>query len=359
MGAAALLGSVLLTGLLKRVAVAKGFVDRPGGHKSHTEPVALGGGIAIFWVVMAPLLLAATVGLAGKLGWDGSGLPEKLRAHLPGLVSRLRPLLALIGAVVAMHVLGLVDDQRHLGPKVKLVVQLAAAVLLATVGEIRFGFFIHNEIVTTILSVLWIGVIINAFNFLDNMDGLSAGVAFICCGNLLVPGLTGGQFFVGVMVAALMGALLGFLFYNFAPARIYMGDAGSLVVGTLVAVVTIRTTYYYEGAASGAWFSALTPLVVLAVPLYDFTSVTIIRLLQGKSPFVGDQQHFSHRLVRRGMTTRQAVLTIYLATACTGLGALSLRYLPAAGAVMVCVQTLLILLIVAILEGTKSPNGER
>ena len=155
---------------------------------------------------------------------------------------------------------------------------------------------------------------------------------------------------MGAFLALLVGTLLGFLVYNFSPAKIFMGDAGSLVVGLLLAVATIRTTYYHQGAPSGKWFAALIPLVVLAVPLYDFISVTIIRLLQGKSPLVGDKQHFSHRLVSRGMSQPQAVLTIYLATAGTGLGAVFLHQVNPVGAVLVFAQTVLIVLIIAILE---------
>ena len=144
---------------------------------------------------------------------------------------------------------------------------------------------------------------------------------------------------------------------NFAPAKIFLGDAGSLVIGLLLAVATIRTTYYHEAEGTGSWFTTLMPLIVLAVPLYDFISVTILRLAQGKSPFVGDTQHFSHRLVKRGMTQRQAVLTIYLATACTGLGAIILSQMSTAGMVLVFVQTILIVSIIAILEHTGENNN--
>jgi UDP-GlcNAc:undecaprenyl-phosphate GlcNAc-1-phosphate transferase len=114
--------------------------------------------------------------------------------------------------------------------------------------------------------------------------------------------------------------------------------------------MTIRTTYYHEATPGGTWYTALMPVIALAVPLYDFNSVVLIRLMQGRSPFVGDKQHFSHRLVDKGMTHRQAVLTIYLATACTGLGATVLGYLPLWGAVLVFAQSLMIVLIIAILE---------
>jgi UDP-GlcNAc:undecaprenyl-phosphate GlcNAc-1-phosphate transferase len=266
------------------------------------------------------------------------------------LASQTKLALTLVVAAGLLHVMGLMDDKHHLGPKLKLVLQFTAAILLAGVGGVRFDFFIPNVWLTTILSVLWIVVIINAFNFLDNMDGLSAGVAVICAAMTLGAAWNSGQVFVSSLLIILIGALCGFLVFNFAPAKIFMGDAGSLLVGLLLATATIRTTYYQQNSSEAAWYNTLMPLIVLAVPLYDFLSVTILRLLQGKSPFIGDKQHFSHRLVSRGMTRRQAVLTIYLATACTGLGATVLHQLSSTGVILVFVQTLLILLIIAILE---------
>jgi UDP-GlcNAc:undecaprenyl-phosphate GlcNAc-1-phosphate transferase len=306
--------------------------------------------MVIFWVTVTPLLGA----LLGAIYFNGNGapawLPDTLATHIEGLTHRTKMLTALILAAALLHGLGLLDDKHHLGPFVKLIVQLAAALLVAGAGEIRFSFFISNPYITTLLTVLWMVVIINAFNFLDNMDGLSAGIGAICSAMLLSAALTSGQVFVGAFLALLIGVLLGFLVYNFAPAKIFMGDAGSLLVGLFVAVATIQTTYYRPDTQSGMWFSTFMPLVVLAVPLYDFISVTILRLWQGKSPFVGDKQHFSHRLVARGMSRRQAVLTIYLATACTGLGATFLDEVSSAGAVLIFIQTMLIVLIIAILE---------
>ena len=151
-----------------------------------------------------------------------------------------------------------------------------------------------------------------------------------------------------------IGTLLGFLVFNFPPAKIFMGDAGSLLVGFFVALLTLRTTYYQQ-AQSGPWYPVFLPIVVMAVPLYDFVSVTILRISQGKSPFVGDTQHFSHRLKRRGLSDTQVVLTLYLATLCTGLGGTFLYQVSIAGAVLIFAQTFLILAIIAIFEST-APN---
>jgi UDP-GlcNAc:undecaprenyl-phosphate GlcNAc-1-phosphate transferase len=191
----------------------------------------------------------------------------------------------------------------------------------------------------------------NAFNFLDNMDGASAGIAAIAGAILLTAAAFNGQVFVGGLALVFIGALLGFLAFNFPPASIFMGDAGSLVVGFFVALLTLRTTYYQQDQ-SGPWYPVLMPLVAMAVPLYDFTSVTLLRISQGKSPFVGDTQHFSHRLKRHGLSDRQTVLTLYLATLCTGLGATFLYQVNLAGAIFIFVQTVLIVAIIAIFEST-------
>jgi UDP-GlcNAc:undecaprenyl-phosphate GlcNAc-1-phosphate transferase len=142
---------------------------------------------------------------------------------------------------------------------------------------------------------------------------------------------------------------MGFLIFNFPPAKIFMGDAGSLVTGFFVALLTLRTTYYHE-AQSGQWYPVLMPAIVMAVPLYDFISVTLLRISQGKSPFIGDTQHFSHRLKKHGLTDTQTVLTLYLATLCTGLGATFLYQVNLAGAILIFIQTIMVLSIIAILE---------
>jgi UDP-GlcNAc:undecaprenyl-phosphate GlcNAc-1-phosphate transferase len=217
-------------------------------------------------------------------------------------------------------------------------------------------FFIQNKIITSVLSAVWVVLIINAFNFLDNMDGLSAGIAVIASCILFAAAAISGQVFVGGLALVLVGTLLGFLVFNFPPAKIFMGDAGSLVVGFFVAILTLRTTYYHE-AESGRWYAVFMPLLVMAVPLYDFISVTLLRIRQGKSPFVGDTQHFSHRLKRRGLTDTQTVLTLYLATLCTGLGAAFLNQVNPAGAILIFTQTFMILAIIAILE--KSAKNDK
>jgi UDP-GlcNAc:undecaprenyl-phosphate GlcNAc-1-phosphate transferase len=154
------------------------------------------------------------------------------------------------------------------------------------------------------------------------------------------------------------GTLAGFLVFNLHPASIFMGDAGSLVIGFFVAFLTLRTTYYHTTAEENDWYTVMAPLVILAIPLYDFISVTILRISQGKSPFVGDTQHFSHRLKKLGLTNFQTVLTLYLATIATGLGAVVLTKAVWPYGLLVFLQTIVVLEIVALLESIGR-NGKK
>jgi len=190
------------------------------------------------------------------------------------------------------------------------------------------------------------------------MDGASAGIAVIISCILLTAAALSGQVFVGSLTLIFIGTLLGFLVFNFPPAKIFMGDAGSLVVGFFVALLTVRTTYYHQ-AQSGPCYPVFMPLLVMAVPLYDFISVTVLRISQGKSPFIGDTQHFSHRLKRHGLTDTQTVLTLYLATLCTGLGAIFLYQVNLAGAILIIIQTVMVLSIIAIFETTSHNDKTR
>ncbi len=325
----------------------------PAADRYHRSVIPLGGGIAIFATLVFFIVAgAAAMRLVLVSGWF-AWLAERANidpADFSGKVSQLSVMLL---AVFALFSLGLWDDIKRLGPFFKLAVQFAVAIIAAAFADIRVELFIENRLVTSLFSAFWIVLIVNAFNFLDNMDGLSAGVAAIASSILFTAATISGQVFVGGLAIVFVGALLGFLVFNFPPAKIFMGDAGSMVVGFFVAMLTLRTTYYHE-ALSGRWYPVLMPLVVMAVPLYDFLSVTILRISQGRSPFVGDTQHFSHRLRKRGLSDTQTVLTLYLATLCTGLGAIFLYQVNLAGAILIFVQTVMVLSIIAILETTAS-----
>jgi UDP-GlcNAc:undecaprenyl-phosphate GlcNAc-1-phosphate transferase len=332
------------------------LVAQPTQNRYHRTVIPLGGGIAIFGtisiIILTAILMVKFLIAPGYLDWLGSSVT----VHTEGFISKISQLLIILVVVFFLFILGLWDDKKHLSPSFKLVAEFVIAIIAAFFVDIRFELFIESKIVTSILSAVWIVLIINAFNFLDNMDGASAGIAVIISCILLTAAALSGQVFVGSLILVFIGTLCGFLVFNFPPAKIFMGDAGSLVVGFFVALLTVRTTYYHQ-AQSGAWYPVFMPLLVTAVPLYDFISVTLLRISQGKSPFIGDTQHFSHRLKRRGLSDTQTVLTLYLATLCTGLGTIFLYQVNLAGAILIIIQTVMILSIVAILE-TISHNDK-
>ena len=340
--------SSVLTAIVRRHSIKNGFVSHPSADRFHGSVVALGGGIAIFWTIAVIVIGGALIVKLGATGWFG----EDVAIHVEGFLSKIGKLIVVMVCALTLHLLGLWDDRKQLGPFIKLAAQFVIAFFAAVYANIRVEFFIDNIFATNILSVLWIVLIINAFNFLDNMDGLSAGIAVIAASVLTTAAMIAGQVFVSGIAIVFIGSLFGFLVWNFPPARIFMGDSGSLVVGFFVALLTLRTTYY-EQATSGSWYAVFLPIVVMAVPLYDFISVTFLRIIQGKSPFVGDTQHFSHRMKRRGLSDRQTAMTLYLATLCTGVAAIFLYQVDIFGAIMIFLQTLMILAIIAIMEMTN------
>jgi UDP-GlcNAc:undecaprenyl-phosphate GlcNAc-1-phosphate transferase len=198
-------------------------------------------------------------------------------------------------------------------------------------------------------------VLINSFNFLDNMDGLSSGIALIAAllfSVVMLTGTTEPRWLVGGALLVLVGSLAGFLFFhNWPPARIFMGDSGSYFIGLLLASFTMLGTYFEHTDEESSRHVILAPLCILAVPLYDFCSVIVIRLKQRRSPFHPDKSHFSHRLVELGLKPSRAVFTIYLATLTTGLGGLLLYRVPNwTGAMLVVLLIACVLAIIAILE---------
>jgi UDP-GlcNAc:undecaprenyl-phosphate GlcNAc-1-phosphate transferase len=341
-----------LTFAMKRVAPRLGFVDKPGGRKIHANPKPLGGGVAIFWAFALPLTVVL---IAACFVHPADPM---LAAYVGGVRDKTPLALVILAAALLLHLLGLADDRKAMGPYVKLVVQLAAAAMVVVpFGDMRVLTAL-GPAVSIPITILWIVAITNAFNFLDNMDGLSAGVAAVATTAFLITTLLIQQWFVAAALALLLGALLGFLCFNFPPASIFMGDSGSLVIGFLLGVLTVRTTFLPVGVNWGAgWYAVFAPVIVLAVPLYDLIVVSLIRIARGKSPFVGDTNHFSHRLVARGMSRRTAVLCLYLLTAATSIAAILLPYAPSTfAAMLIFAQTLMVLGVVALLEQHPLPN---
>ncbi len=341
--------------VLRRLAEPLGLVDRPAGHKSHKLPTPAGGGIGIWLAVVAPLALGQIVLFWATTSSSPVALPEIAVAHLDGLRQQSAKLWLLIGASTVLMILGLTDDRRGLDWRLRLGVQTIVAGVVVSAGW-RLSLFVDLPWLTSVVSVVWIVTLVNAFNMLDNMDGLSGGVAAIAAAMLAAvmllapdPATQQPQLFVAGFLLVLVGALIGFLLHNRPPAKIFMGDAGSYFIGFWIATGTLMATFAGEGLPRHA---ILAPLCVLAVPLYDTTSVVLIRLRRGKSPFVGDNNHFSHRLVELGLSRTQAVLTIYLTTATTALGALLLYQVDGTGAVVIALMVFCVLLLIAILETT-------
>jgi len=338
---------------VRRAAAAWGLVDQPHARKVHVHATPLGGGLAI-WLGVVTTFAAGQL----ALGWSLSGLwplPPVVQPHLPGLQATAPQLWTVLGLATVLLGLGLLDDRFGLPWPLRLVIQAGVAAAAVYGADCRLTLFLPVPLVTDLLSIVWIVGLVNAFNMLDNMDALSAGVAAIAAAlfallMLAAPGLQAGgpQLFVAGFLLVLVGSLLGFLWHNRPPARLFMGDAGSYFIGFCLAVATLRATF--AGYGHGQQLAVLAPLCVLAVPLYDMASVILIRLGSGRSPFQADTNHFSHRLVQLGLTPGQAVLTIYLLTATCGLGAVLLHRLDMLGAWLVVAMVVLVLVLVAILE---------
>ncbi len=267
-------------------------------------------------------------------------------------------ILALSSIIMFM---GLMDDRKSLDWRLRLFIQVACAVALAS-GGVRltlFGPFTHPLLGGTV-TVLWVVGLTNSFNMLDNMDGLAASVGLIVAMLFCGAQVAVGSLFVPAVMLVVAGALAGFLVHNHWPARLFMGDAGSNFLGFLLGALTVAGTFTRDDPAYSP-YGVLAPLLVMAVPLYDMTSVIFIRLSEGRSPFLGDRRHFSHRLVARGLTIPQAVWTIDLVTLAGGAGALLLYRLDGPGACIVAAQTCCLLGVVAILElasnRTEEGNG--
>jgi len=268
----------------------------------------------------------------------------------------------LIGSLALVHIMGLIDDRKAIGAWPKLIVMTGVAWAITYFSGDRLLTLLDGYVggpwLSYVVTIMWLVIVMNAINFMDNMDGVAAGVTTVAGTLILAVILLGGeQWKVGLLLALLVGSSAGFLIFNFPRASIFMGDGGSLVLGLMLGVLTIRTTYY-GGDVPTPWFAVFIPLIVLSVPLYDFLSVIVIRIVQGKSPMVGDQQHFGHRLRARGLSDRQVWLVMCGATAVTGIAGIVLSQLDSWFALLIPLQVGLVLTLVAVYEhGSASPRN--
>jgi UDP-GlcNAc:undecaprenyl-phosphate GlcNAc-1-phosphate transferase len=325
----------------------------------------MGGGLGIWFGIVLTFAIGTGV-LMYVLRLDSATRAEVVPAvaiqHLSGLRDRIGELWVLLACGTTLALLGLIDDRVGLDWRPRMAVQFAVALfcvllqqrwqLTAFIELPKFGW-----LTSVALSTIWIVVLINSFNMLDNMDGLSSGVAAIAAGMLAAmlllnpsPLTNRPQLFVAGFLLVLVGSIGGFWVHNRPPAKIFMGDAGSYLIGFSIAIATLMATYTsYQSATPYAVFA---PLCVMAVPLYDMVTVLYIRWREGRSWFHGDKSHFSHRLVELGFSKPTAVLTIYLTTATCGLGALLLPRVDGTGAVLVVLMIACVLCLIALLEST-------
>lgn len=316
---------VLTTPLIRRAAFKADIVAMPREDRWHSQPTPLLGGVSLFISLMA----------VWHLAFFELALFSAARSFIP---------LAL--GCLAIFLLGLADDLFDINPQHKLVGQIIIASLL-----VIFGFQIQwftSRTANLVISIFWIVGITNAFNLLDNMDGLSAGIAFIGGLFLFLSGIFSGfesAFPALVVLAAFLGTLLGFLLYNFHPASIFMGDSGSLLIGFFIAGLTTQASGLMAGLHSGHLVFVLAiPILILFIPILDTAFVSVMRKISGRPISVGGQDHSSHRLVAIGFSERKAVLTLYGFAAGAGVLALAVRTL-ALGVSMVLVVMYLLFIV--------------
>lgn len=350
--------SFAATGIVRVLAPRWGLIDKPAARKFHVTPTPLGGGIGIWCGVVIPLLSAQLLYL-----WLGkrtqTWLPMGATEILDAVAYRAPQLWMVVGCATVLAIVGLMDDFRPLGWKPRMALQLLMAAVVVLSG-VRATIFVENPWVGGGLSVLWFVVLVNSFNFLDNMDGLSSGIALIVSGVFAAMMLTGGtepRWLVAGFFLVLAGSLLGFLCHNWSPARIFMGDAGSYFIGFSIASMTVLGTFYTKDATDRHVMMA--PFCVLAIPLYDICSVVLLRLREGRSPFQPDKRHFSHRLVAMGLRPVHAVLTVHLATLTTCLGGIVLYSVPSwSTSIAPLAMVACVLLIIAVLESAPRQPKE-
>jgi len=287
----ALIVAISGTPVARKLGWQLGIIDQPSARKVHLKPIPRLGGLAIYVAFVLALLI----------------LEDRFR--IPQLIS------ILMGATLVSF-LGVWDDRWSLHPLLKLVGQIVAALILVFSGvQVQF---LPYSFLNVAVTILWVVGITNALNLLDNMDGLSGGVGAVAAAFFLLLAAMNGQYLVGGLAAALLGACLGFLIYNFNPATIFMGDTGSLFLGFILAALGIKLRF----PGRPDIITWMVPVMVLGLPVFDTTLVVISRLRRGVSVYQGGKDHVSHRLVVMGLTQREAVLVLYLV--CGTLGVLAI-----------------------------------
>ncbi len=299
----AVLASFLFTPVVKAFANRVGAVDIPkDDRRMHNKPIPLLGGLAIFLAFMLSVLLFA-----------------QIDRQVKGM---------LLGAVIIV-LLGVIDDIHPLNAIFKFCVQILAAVVAVAHGNviqflsnpIFFGesLYFNLGFLAVPVTIIWIVAITNAVNLIDGLDGLSVGVSAINSASLLVISLLVSDVNVAIMVAALLGACLGFMPYNINPAKIFMGDTGSTFLGYILAVLSIQGLFKFYTI-----ISFLVPFLILGVPIFDTVTAFFRRIIKGQAPWKADRGHIHHKLIDMGYSQKQSVAILYLVTAILGMSAVML-----------------------------------
>ena len=316
----ALVGAMVATGLsvpLWRALCRRwNWVDDPGHRKIHNTPIPLAGGWAVFTGLAAVLGCGV---LAVSAHWIDPVSVDRLAY---GLGKRAPQLIAIVLGAAAMLALGACDDRYELKAPVKFGAQFLIAFAVAAAG-VRITLFVPSIAFSYAVTILWILTVTNALNLSDNMNGLCAGLAAIAAFYLAAFAATHGQYLVAAFGFTILGALLGYLPFNYPRASVFLGDAGSHLVGFLIAILSILPHFYAERHDATQRLSVLNPLLVLAIPLLDVAQVTVYRTLQGKPFWIGDTNHLSHRLSRTPLGKPGAVAVLILLAA--AIGALTVR----------------------------------
>jgi len=347
--------SALLVPLFRKLALHLGITDRPGQRKIHDRPKPLLGGLA----VVSAFYLTIALNLSGLFLFKNIPLVSHLMLPylnlLPKIQARFLELSCIAGGSLVIVILGLIDDIRGetFPYQVKFLFQfLSVGILFA--GGVRTQ-FMPGQVLDFVVTAVWIVGIANAFNLMDNMDGLSAGVAAIASLLFAVIVFLQGQLFTAFIFVALAGSLLGFLPFNWYPSKIFMGDAGSLFIGYMLGTLTVVSSYITP--ESQTVIPVIIPLLVLSVPIYDTFSVMVIRWREHRPLFVGDKKHFSHRLMALGMRQTQAVFFIYVVTLTVGMVAVLLPGAKAWESWVLLTQAILILSMVTFLMHINKHGG--
>ena len=319
------------TPLVKRLAYRIGALDIPkDNRRMHKKPIPRVGGLAIVFGFLVAVFAFS-------------------------MVYNKQMVATLLGAAVIV-VMGVIDDCKDLNAKLKFIIQIAAALIVILLGDIRINVFTNPNFLSDapyvvlpawlsiILSVIWIVFITNAVNFIDGLDGLAAGVSAIMSVSLVFISIRVGEYSIALFGIALMGACFGFLPFNFNPAKIFMGDTGSTFLGFMLATLSIQGVF-----KSYAVISFAVPLLILGLPLFDASFAMIRRVLTGKSPMMADRGHLHHRLIDMGFSQKQTVFILYAISGVLGITAVLLAESGSLRALILLMCVLILLLVGSVL----------